>query len=126
MIKTERLTKRFGRFTAVDGLDLEVVPGEIFGFLGPNGAGKTTTIRMLTGLLRPTAGRAFIGGYDIHAEPLRAKAILGYVPDEPFLYEKLTGREFLSFMAEPLQGGRKTENRPCCRIITSVRFGRAG
>ncbi|NHM27068.1 ABC transporter ATP-binding protein [Desulfofundulus sp. TPOSR] len=100
MIKTERLTKRFGRFTAVDGLDLEVVPGEIFGFLGPNGAGKTTTIRMLTGLLRPTAGRAFIGGYDIHAEPLRAKAILGYVPDEPFLYEKLTGREFLSFMAD--------------------------
>lgn len=100
MIKAKRLTKRFGRFTAVDGLDLEVVPGEIFGFLGPNGAGKTTTIRMLTGLLRPTAGRAFIGGYDIHAEPLRAKAILGYVPDEPFLYEKLTGREFLSFMAD--------------------------
>lgn len=100
MIKAEGLTKHFGRFTAVDDLDLKVVPGEIFGFLGPNGAGKTTTIRMLTGLLRPTAGRAIIGGYDIHAEPLRAKAILGYVPDEPFLYEKLTGREFLSFMAD--------------------------
>jgi ABC-2 type transport system ATP-binding protein len=65
MIKTEKLTKRFGGATAVDGLDLEVAPGEIFGFLGPNGAGKTTTIRMLTGLLRPTAGRALICSRDV-------------------------------------------------------------
>lgn len=74
MIKTEKLTKRFGKLTAVDGLDLEVAPGEIFGFPGPNGAGKTTTIRLLTGLLRPTSGRALIGGFDIQAGPVRAKS----------------------------------------------------
>ncbi|MGQ9512893.1 ATP-binding cassette domain-containing protein [Thermodesulfitimonas sp.] len=100
MIKTEKLTKRFGRFTAVDGLDLEVAPGEIFGFLGPNGAGKTTTIRMLTGLLRPTAGRALICGHDVWKEPVRAKMLLGYVRDEPVFYEKLTGWEFFSFIAD--------------------------
>jgi ABC-2 type transport system ATP-binding protein len=100
VIKAEKLTKRFGRFTAVDGLDLEVAPGEIFGFLGPNGAGKTTTIRMLTGLLRPTAGRALICGHDVWQEPVRAKMLLGYVPDEPVFYEKLTGWEFLSFVAD--------------------------
>lgn len=100
MIKTEKLTKRFGGATAVDDLDLEVAPGEIFGFLGPNGAGKTTTIRMLTGLLRPTASRALICGHDVWKEPVRAKMLLGYVPDEPVFYEKLTGWEFLSFIAD--------------------------
>ena len=111
MIKTEKLTKRFGKFTAVDGLDLEVAPGEIFGFLGPNGAGKTTTIRLLTGLLRPSSGRAFIGGFDIHAEPVRAKSLLGYVPDEPVLYEKLNGREFLSFMADLYRVGEEQKQQ---------------
>lgn len=112
MIRTEKLCKRFGALTAVDGLDLEVQPGELFGFLGPNGAGKTTTIRMLTGLLRPTAGRVFIGGYDVQREPVRAKAMLGYVPDEPVLYEKLTGREFLTFMADLYRvDGRRREKR---------------
>lgn len=100
MIRTEGLSKTFGTRVAVEDLNLEVEPGELFGFLGPNGAGKTTTIRLLTGLLRPTAGRVLIGGYDIHREPVRAKAFLGYVPDQPVLYEKLTGREFLSFMAD--------------------------
>lgn len=100
MIRAEELCKRYGRLAAVDGLNLEVGPGELFGFLGPNGAGKTTTIRMLTGLLRPTSGRVFIGGYDVQREPVRAKALLGYVPDEPVLYEKLTGHEFLAFMAD--------------------------
>ncbi|MGB9619669.1 MAG: ABC transporter ATP-binding protein, partial [Armatimonadota bacterium] len=99
MIRACGLTKRYGNLLAVDGLELAVAPGEIFGFLGPNGAGKTTTIRMLTGLLCPTAGRALIGGYDIQEEPLAAKALIGYVPDTPFLYEKLTGREFLRFIA---------------------------
>jgi len=100
VIRTEGLSKTFGTRVAVEDLNLEVEPGELFGFLGPNGAGKTTTIRLLTGLLRPTVGRVLIGGYDIHREPVRAKAFLGYVPDQPVLYEKLTGREFLSFMAD--------------------------
>ncbi|MBN2308446.1 MAG: ABC transporter ATP-binding protein [Candidatus Hydrogenedentes bacterium] len=99
MIVTRNLTKRFGRKTAVDALDLEVQPGEFFCFLGPNGAGKTTTIKMLTGLLRPDAGTAVLGGLDIQREPVKCKALLGYIPDTPFLYEKLTGREFMRFVA---------------------------
>jgi ABC-2 type transport system ATP-binding protein len=100
LIKTNRLTKNFGAITAVDRLDLEVFGGEIYGFLGPNGSGKTTTIRMLTGLLEPTSGEAFICGYDINREPARAKALIAYVPDQPRLYGKLTAREFLALMAD--------------------------
>jgi len=100
MIICRALTKTFGALRAVDNLNLTVYSGELFGFLGPNGAGKTTTIKMMTGLLRPTSGTAIIGGYDIQTQPLRAKSILGYIPDNPFLYEKLTGREFLHFMAD--------------------------
>ncbi|HSH46838.1 MAG TPA: ABC transporter ATP-binding protein [Longimicrobiales bacterium] len=99
MIRLEGLTKRYGGFTAVHPLDLHVPAGTIFGFLGPNGAGKTTTIRMLTGVLRPSGGRVTIGGRDVVAEPRAAKALLGYIPDRPFLYEKLTGGEFLRFVA---------------------------
>ena len=98
MIRLEGLTKRYGSFTAVHPLDLEVRSGELFGFLGPNGAGKTTTIRMLTGVLRPSGGRALIGGHDVAREPEAAKRFLGYIPDRPFLYEKLTGSEFLRFV----------------------------
>jgi len=94
------LTKRFGSFTAVDGLSLEVKAGELFGFLGPNGAGKTTTIKMICGLLRPTAGTVSIGGFDLAREPIRAKGLLGLVPDDPVLYRKLTGREYVRFVAE--------------------------
>ncbi len=100
MIECVNLAKSFGALTAVGGLSLRVHAGELFGFLGPNGAGKTTTIKMMAGLLRPSAGTALIGGFDIQSEPLRAKSILGYIPDNPFLYEKLTGREFLNFMAD--------------------------
>jgi ABC-2 type transport system ATP-binding protein len=100
MITCENLTRKFGDLTAVDQMNLNVGAGELFGFLGPNGAGKTTTIKMLIGLLRPTAGRCRIGGYDVQEQPLLARAVLGYVPDNPFLYEKLTGREFLDFMAD--------------------------
>jgi ABC-2 type transport system ATP-binding protein len=100
MIVCQNLTKRFGALTAVDNMSLQVRAGEMFGFLGPNGAGKTTTIKMMTGLLRPTSGTAIIGGHDIQQEPLEAKKILGYIPDNPFLYEKLTGREYLHFMAD--------------------------
>ena len=77
---------------------MEVHPGEFFSFLGPNGAGKTTTIKLLTGLLMPTEGRAFIDGKDVQLDPVGAKRVVGYVPDQPFLYEKLTGREFLRFV----------------------------
>ena len=99
MVSIQGLTKRFGDVVAVDRLDLEVTKGEFFCFLGPNGAGKTTTIKMLTGLLHPTAGRAVLGGFDIQREPVETKALLGYIPDTPFLYEKLTGREFMRFVA---------------------------
>lgn len=99
MIRFEGLRKRFGPKVAVDGLDLEIPAGEFFCFLGPNGAGKTTTIKMLTGLLRPTEGRAFVGGIDVQEDPVAAKRLLGYIPDTPFLYDKLTGREMLRFVA---------------------------
>lgn len=98
MIRCEHLTKRFGSFTAVNDLNLHIAEGEIFGFLGPNGAGKTTTIRMMMGLLKPTTGRIVLGGHDLATDPLRAKAISTFVPDRPFVYEKLTGREFLQFV----------------------------
>lgn len=99
MIEAVGLQKRYGDTQAVKGVDLQVRPGEIFGFLGPNGAGKTTTIKMLIGLLRPSAGVARIGGHDIQREPIAAKSLIGYVPDEPYLPEKLTAREYLEFMA---------------------------
>jgi ABC-2 type transport system ATP-binding protein len=97
MIRVESLAKTFGSFKAVDGVSLEVAPGEIHGFLGPNGAGKTTTIRMIAGLLKPTAGRVSVDGHDLAREPEAAKAALGFIPDRPFLYEKLTASEFLRF-----------------------------
>lgn len=100
MIEVRSLTKRYGTFTAVDRLTLQAVPGEIFGFLGPNGAGKTTTIRVIAGLSLPTAGTVLVSGIDVVAEPVRAKAAMGYVPDRPYLYEKLTGRELLHFVAD--------------------------
>jgi ABC-2 type transport system ATP-binding protein len=97
MIEIRNLTKKFSDFTAVDDLSLRVEAGEFFGFLGPNGAGKTTTIKVMTGLYAPTSGDVRINGYDIQREPLKAKERLGYIPDMPFLYDKLTGREFLFF-----------------------------
>ena len=97
MIGITDLVKQYGGFTAVDGVTLDVQPGQIHGFLGPNGAGKTTTIRMIAGLLKPTAGRIVVNGYDLMTEPEQAKASLGFVPDRPFIYEKLTAGEFLRF-----------------------------
>ena len=99
LIEAEGLTRRYGDFVAVDQLDLRVARGEIFGFLGPNGAGKTTTIRMLTGLLRPTSGRVRIDGIDLAEAPLEARARMAYLPDTPYLYEKLSAREFIHFVA---------------------------
>jgi ABC-2 type transport system ATP-binding protein len=99
MIRLESLTKTYGKFVAVNGIDLHVPRGELFGFLGPNGAGKTTTLRMIAGIMRPTEGRIWLGGDDLIADPMSAKARLGFIPDRPFVYEKLTGAEFLRFVA---------------------------
>jgi ABC-2 type transport system ATP-binding protein len=100
MIELDNVVKRYGTKTAIAGLSLRVEQGELFAFLGPNGAGKTTTIKMICGLLFPTEGTVRVGGYDILAEGDRARQLLSYVPDTPFLYEKLSGREFLQFIGE--------------------------
>jgi ABC-2 type transport system ATP-binding protein len=100
MLSLENLTKRYDSKPAVDNLSLEVPGGELFGFLGPNGAGKTTTIKMICGLLKPTSGTVRVGGFDIQTDPLRAKALLGLVPDTPVLYKKLTGREMVGFVGD--------------------------
>ena len=99
MIELSALTKKYGRFVAVDAIDLFVPRGELFGFLGPNGAGKTTTLRMIAGILRPSQGTVRIAGIDLAVDPMAAKARLGFIPDRPFIYEKLTGMEFLRFVA---------------------------
>jgi ABC-2 type transport system ATP-binding protein len=99
MITFENLTKTYSGRKAVDDLNLEISQGTIFGFIGPNGAGKTTTIKMMAGVLKPTKGRILINGLDIAKEPSRAKMIIGFIPDRPFLYEKLSGKEFLTFKA---------------------------
>ncbi len=99
MIEISGLTKKYGTFMAVDGINLSVPTGELFGFLGPIGAGKTTTLRMIAGILRPTSGRVRIAGIDLGTSPMEAKAKLGFIPDRPFIYEKLTGMEFLRFVA---------------------------
>ena len=113
MIAIDSLNKKFGNFHAVRDLDLRIPPGEVFGFLGPNGAGKTTTIRMMVGLIKPTSGRVFIDGQDISRQPEEAKAVLGFIPDRPYLYEKITGREFLEFIADlhGLDSGDKRQKR---------------
>ena len=98
MIKLTELTRKFGEYTAVDNLNIEIHKGELFGFLGPNGAGKTTTIKMITGILHPTSGTVEIGGIDMRESPVKAKEIIGYVPDDPFLYGRLTGWEYLQFV----------------------------
>ncbi|HYM23669.1 MAG TPA: ABC transporter ATP-binding protein, partial [Vicinamibacterales bacterium] len=99
MIQIERLVKKYGSFTAVDDVSLDVKPGEIHGFLGPNGAGKTTTIRMIAGLLKATSGRIVVNGHDMAVHPEAAKQSLGFIPDRPFIYDKLTAGEFLRFHA---------------------------
>jgi ABC-2 type transport system ATP-binding protein len=112
MIELTSLTKRYGAFTAVNAINLEVPRGELFGFLGPNGAGKTTTLRMIAGIVRPTAGSVKIAGIDLAVDPIAAKSRLGFIPDRPFIYEKLTGAEFLRFVAGLYnQEGPQVEHR---------------
>jgi len=100
VIEIANLIKKYGSFTAVNDISLHVDRGEIFGFLGPNGAGKTTTIRILAGLSLPTSGVVRVGGHDVTTDAVAAKSVMGYVPDRPYLYEKLTGRELLHFVVD--------------------------
>jgi len=115
VIKIENLVKKYQSLLAVDGLDLDIPKGQLFGFLGPNGAGKTTTIKLLMGLLKPTSGSISIGGVNVHDDPVRAKAMVGYIPDRPYIYNKLTGMEYLEFIADlysmerPLARSRATK-----------------
>ncbi|MCX6141652.1 MAG: ABC transporter ATP-binding protein [Ignavibacteriales bacterium] len=116
MIELRNVTKKFGSFTAVDNISLVVPAGEFFGFLGPNGAGKTTTIKMMAGLFAPTSGQIIMNGYDVVKNPIEAKSFTSYVPDQPFLYDKLTGREFLYFIG----GLYKMEKKAIARKIEEV------
>src|SRR5215813_8111056 len=114
MIELNEVTKRFGAKIAVNNLSLQIRAGELFAFLGPNGAGKTTTIKLLCGLLFPTSGTVRVGGFDLRSQGEEARSLISYVPDQPYLYDKLTGREFLQFIAEmyrmePTQGCRRME-----------------
>jgi ABC-2 type transport system ATP-binding protein len=113
LIELSHLSKNFGNFQAVKEVTLQIPRGEIFGFLGPNGAGKTTTIRMMAGLMKPTSGRVFLDGKDVLRQPEEAKSILGFIPDRPYLYEKLTGQEFLEFIADlrGLEAGNSQQKR---------------
>lgn len=100
MIKITNLQKKYHSLVAVSDLNLEIPEGEFFGFLGPNGAGKTSTIKMMMGLIKPTGGSITVGGYDVSTHPVESKSIIGYIPDRPFIYDKLTGREYLGFIAD--------------------------
>ncbi|MEZ4415648.1 MAG: ABC transporter ATP-binding protein [Gemmatimonadota bacterium] len=112
MIELDQVVKRYGKFEAVKGLSFQVPQGRIFGFLGPNGAGKTTTIRMVAGVLRPSSGHVRIGGVDVEQDAEAAKMKIGYIPDRPYLYEKLSGSEFLRFVAGLWgRNGNGTEDR---------------
>jgi ABC-2 type transport system ATP-binding protein len=126
LIQTSNLSKRYGDKLAVDQVSFEVRAGEIFGFLGPNGAGKTTTIKILVGLLQPSSGAVSVAGYDIQTQPLQAKAILGYVPDSPNLYAKLTGQELLRFVGELYQLEKARSKRRAEELLRMFDLAEAG
>lgn len=111
LLVARNLRKDYGQLTAVKDVNLTLESGEVFGLLGPNGAGKTTTVSMLTGLLRPTSGSVMIQGHDLQREPAKVKKLLGYLPDEPYLYDKLTAREFVTLMAQLYRMGGNIEAR---------------
>jgi len=108
MIELKNITKKYDEFIAVNNLNLSVKKGEIFGFIGPNGAGKTTTIKIMGGILAPTSGTVIIGGVSMDKNPEKAKSKIGFIPDRPYLYEKLTGMEFLRFTADLYNVDEKT------------------
>jgi ABC-2 type transport system ATP-binding protein len=116
-IQARHLTKTFSKLTAVRDVSFEVDAGQVFGFLGPNGAGKTTTIRMLTGLVRPTSGSAVVAGFDVSTEPLEVKRRVGYLAETPYLYPKLSGREFLAFMGGLYQVPKDASKQRATRLL---------
>jgi len=120
-IEINHLTKRFGEKIAVNDLTLHVRPGELYAFLGPNGAGKTTTIKVIAGLLRPTSGSVRVAGHDLHSDSVDARRLISYVPDQPFLYEKLSGREFLRFVGDMYGMDRAERDARISRL--AERFG---
>src|SRR5262249_47813956 len=121
--KLHRVSKSYGPKKAVDDLTLEVPGGELFAFLGPNGAGKTTTIKLICGLLFPTAGTVFVGGFDMQRDGDKARQLIAYVPDQPFLYEKLTGREFLQFVADMYLMSRNDAATRIQQVIEQFELG---
>lgn len=123
MIEISDLSKRFGRKVAVDSLTLSIAPGEIFAILGPNGAGKTTTMKILSGLLRPSSGQALVGGFDVVKQSVKAKGLLAYIPDEPYLYDKLTGREFMYFVGDLYGMSREDIGRETERLVEAFETG---
>ena len=122
MIELENVTKRYGTKLAVENLNLTIAKGELFAFLGPNGAGKTTTIKMICGLLFPTSGIVRVGGFDVQKDGDRARQLLSYVPDQPYLYEKLTGREFLQFITDLYGLSRSEATRKIGEMIELFRL----
>lgn len=123
VIRLENVSKRFGQAVAVHDLSLHVRPGELFACLGPNGAGKTTTIKMLCGLLKPSGGRVSVGGFDLQTHGDEARQLISYVPDQPFVYDKLTGREFLEFIAELYGMERSQATRRMDEVIATFHLG---
>src|SRR5580693_3931570 len=122
-IVTEKLTRRFGNLTAVDGVDLTVAAGQFFGFLGPNGAGKSTTIKMLTGLLAPSSGRAQLLGLDFARHPVEVKRQIGVVPEGMGLFERLTGAEYLQFVGRMYGLDRPTTQRRSDDLLEFIQLG---
>src|SRR5947208_16582509 len=123
MIELSEVTKKYGNKTAVDRLSLRIEPGELFAFLGPNGAGKTTTIKLVCGLLFPTAGSVRVGGFDMQTQGDQARQLISYVPDQPYLYEKLTGREFLQFIADMYRMPRELGRMRMEEMIATFSLG---
>jgi ABC-2 type transport system ATP-binding protein len=116
MIELEHVSKNYGTKVAVSDLSLKIEPGEFFAVLGPNGAGKTTTIKMICGLLRPTSGAVRVCGFDLQKQPLEAKRLMAYVPDQPFLYDKLSGLEFMHFIANMYGVERAERDREIAKM----------
>jgi len=124
MIEIRGLTKVFGELKAVDNLSVSVKPGEIFGFLGPNGAGKTTTVKILSGLMHPTEGEVIVGGYNVVTHPIEAKKIMALVPDEPFVYPKLTGVEFMYFVGDLYGVSRSRQKTEIPKLLSMFELDR--
>jgi len=123
MLRIKNLTKKFGTFTAVDNINLKILKGDLYGFLGENGAGKTTTMKVIAGLYSPTSGKVLIDNIDIQSDPVTAKLNIGYIPDQPFLYDKLTGREFLYFSGGLYNLTRKNINDKIKEVVDILQIG---